>query len=48
MSLIKQLAAELAEHRRLRDEGIISQAVYLKAKKSIFLNHGDHTLTKKY
>lgn len=36
----QQLAAELAEHRRLRNDGIISQELYQTAKKRIFSQHG--------
>ncbi|WP_455208581.1 hypothetical protein [Kaarinaea lacus] len=33
------LAAELSEHRRLRDEGVISDAVYEEAKNNILTYH---------
>jgi len=33
------LAAELSEHRRLRDEGVFSNEVYESAKNNIMVNH---------
>lgn len=41
----QRLAAELAEHRRLLDEGILSSAVYEQAKQKIFSQHKQSTLT---
>ena len=37
------LAAELSEHRRLRDEGILSSKQYEKAKARIFSSHSDNS-----